>query len=146
MIFYFLFFVAAEDEPSSSIYHVTKHNCRDIFGNLDQIFQLNTKFLFELEFNFAEFYVGPTESQIIILANIFKLYASQFKIYTLYTSNFSNSRNFLVELCHENCYENLRNFISTVTSASCTKGNDLNSFLIMPVQRMYDYFYFNSNI
>ena len=58
-------------------------------------------------------------------------------MHSLYTSNFNQSRRLLDRIETDDDFAVMHEFLEEMASSPACKGNDLNSYLIMPVQRVY---------
>ena len=56
---------------------------------------------------------------------------------SLYTSNFNQSRRLLDRIENDDDFAVMHEFLEEIAALPACKGNDLNSYLIMPVQRVY---------
>lgn len=80
------------------------------------------------------------EETILAVATLFSKFAHQFKMYTMFSANFNASRKFLTDILKDSDYDDLDEFLNETAKNPLCKGNNLASYLIMPVQRMYFYF------
>jgi hypothetical protein len=100
---------------------------KTIFCNIEEIYELNVKFLKELE----KEYEGFPNSQI---SKVFKKYSEKIhENYSLYINNFPKSMDLLKNLVKKN--KNLSIFLDFKQKVS--KLNQINFYLIMPVQSNY---------
>jgi hypothetical protein len=93
-----------------------------IFSNLEMILKFHQTFLLELTSNGAE---G--------VAAVFKKYSDFMKLYFVYVKNYSVSMEMLHELRSNRSF---MKFLSEATMNEFCRGQDISSYLIMPIQRI----------
>ena len=123
-------------------YNLTPDFCPKVFGNIAALQQINIGFLCELEVALGpqfEDEVDCVEKRVVELGRILNLFAPQFKMYTYYTASFNNSRQLLTQVLNDEYNEVLDAFLEAAVRNPVAKGNNLQSFLIMPVQRVPRY-------
>ena len=56
----------------------------------------------------------------------------------LFSANFNQAHRLLTQLLADSDFETLHTFLEQQATLPCCHGNNLGSYLIMPVQRMYE--------
>jgi hypothetical protein len=103
---------------------------QDVFSNIEEIKRVNSVFLKELEKEYKKF-------PMAYLGNVFKNNANEFRIYTKYVNNYPNATE-----TFKNCLKNNKKLNQFLESKSKEKINNMNFFLIMPVQSIIFLFIF----
>ncbi|KAL9647384.1 hypothetical protein ABK040_011748 [Willaertia magna] len=101
-----------------------------IFSNIEQIYQINSTLLSDLDKAFEKYpfvEIAPALSQITPF----------FKTYTTYVNNFENSQSTLERLKRED--RRVKEFLMLCHKQKKTKGNQIGSYLILPIQRIPRY-------
>lgn len=104
-----------------------------LFSNIEMVVNIHVPFLVDLERVVSEW---SDESSI---SPLFTKYAPFFKVYTVYVNNHENASALLHKLLKEKKYSKFQKFESEATANPLAKGLNLNSFLIMPIQRIPRY-------
>jgi hypothetical protein len=101
---------------------------KTLFSNVKLILNLNAKFLKELN-----------EMKKPNVGQIFSHYAPFFKMYVQYVNNYSDAAKLLENLLHSKQFKNFQKFHEETRNSSRSLGLNLQSYLIMPVQRIPRY-------
>lgn len=114
---------------------LSKSDCQKIFSHLNSIRQVNGRLLQELKNHWDEDHSGkkPTHT----LGEIFVRFAPFLKTYSIYAAQFDT----ICELIREQKTKNkkLFEFLTTQQKSKESLGYDINSLLIMPIQRIPRY-------
>eukprot|EP01080_Neovahlkampfia_damariscottae_P011797 gene11797-5131_t len=110
---------------------LTEAQIKDIFSNLEQIHQINTMFLLEVEKTMKKF---PQENK---MGKVCKDLFPFFKSYTVYINNYDKA--FQSQLKYEKSIPAFADFLQEQYNKKETHRHKLESFLIMPVQRIPRY-------
>lgn len=103
----------------------------DIFGNIELIHNLHLELLKTLEARMAEW------TPLQVVGDIFVQYAPFFKLYTQYCSGYAGALDTLQALRRSDAA--FARFLKTAQEDPIAQNLDINSFLIMPVQRIPRY-------
>lgn len=124
-----LFIVPLRDKGNEQV--ITAEERKALFSEIEVILGLNSSLLSELEERMAQWSFDQC------LGDIFKQFTSFLKVYTSYINNFDNSITTLAKLKQSNA--NFSAYLSYAESRKECNGLQINSFLVMPVQRIPRY-------
>jgi hypothetical protein len=113
------------DQDSS--YLITLPFYKTLFSNIRTIVSLNQKFYGELK--------AKNKS----IGELFSQYAPFFKMYNVYVNNYDEAAKVLDTLLHAKQYKSFQAFHEQKRNDPKSHGHDLQSYLIMPVQRIPRY-------
>jgi hypothetical protein len=108
-------------------FYMTAPMCKTLFSNIKTILPLNKKFLNELQNR------GKSIGQLFVQ------YAPFFKMYTTYVNNFDDASKVLDKAMTDRQFKNFQKFHQDTRNDPRSKDLDLQSYLIMPVQRIPRY-------
>ena len=128
---------SAYDKTIEPNLNLKPEQVKNLFSNIDQLFAIAINFLEDIKSN------SPVNESIDVriagFASVLDKYAPSFKMYTMYTANFNQSKTTLEELRSNSKYGEFQDFLDVASLSSACKGNNLESYLIMPVQRVPRY-------
>lgn len=111
--------------------YLTSEEIEQIFKNVETVYQINVKFLKELEDSLSKEDIEKEFGMLI------KNFSSSFKLYTNYISNYTNAIN-LIQKYRKN--KEISDFFKeTENKLKKERMSDIYSYLILPVQRLPRY-------
>ena len=109
---------------------------REICSNIEELYGIACKFANEIR---STKELSNLELRIAGFAFFADKYAPAFKNYAMYASNCQHAKETLEELRNSSYHTRFQAFLENAASSAACKGNTMDSYLIMPVQRLPRY-------
>ena len=114
-------------EPMKTLPYINVNNWKNIFSNVEIILNVNNQL-------FSKLHERIEEKKQQNIGDIFMEMGAYLKVYTSYVNYYNNINEFLVELV--STQSQFRDFLGKMKELPVLKGQELQAFLIMPIQRL----------